>query len=61
MRTKNTIIHDIERCGCHYDNVCNQNGQPCQASFVVYKGIIHLWEDIVNQKVNLKNGTSTND
>jgi hypothetical protein len=28
MRTKSTTIHDIERCGCHYDNMCSKNGQP---------------------------------
>jgi hypothetical protein len=52
MRTKN-IIHDIERWGCHCDHVCSQHGQPCQASSIVYKGIIHLWEDVVCPKGEL--------
>jgi hypothetical protein len=53
MRTKSTI-YDTKRCGCHYDNVCSQHGQPCQASSIVYKGITHLWEDVVCPKGELE-------
>jgi hypothetical protein len=53
MKTKNTI-HDTKSYGYHYDNVCDQHGQPCQASSIVYKGITHLWMDVVWPKGELE-------
>jgi hypothetical protein len=34
--------------------VCSWHGQPCQASSIVYKGIVHLWEDLVCPKGELE-------
>lgn len=53
MKTNNTI-HDTKKCGYHCDNVCDQHGQPCQASSIVYKGITHLWMDVVCPKGELE-------
>ncbi len=49
LKIKNTI-HELQVCDCHHENVCGHDGQQCQASSVVYQGIIQLWEAIMCPK-----------
>jgi hypothetical protein len=49
LRTNN-LVHDVQFCDYHYGHICDHDGQQCQASCVVYKGIIQLWEAIVCPK-----------
>jgi hypothetical protein len=49
LKTKNTI-HELQVCDYHHENVCGHDGQQCQASSVVYQGIIQLWEAMVCPK-----------
>jgi hypothetical protein len=46
----NNLVHDVQFCGYHYGNICDHDGQQCQASYVVYKGITQLWEAIMCPK-----------
>lgn len=48
----NNVVHGNQVCGCACDDVCGFNGQPCQASSKVYKGINQMWEAIVCPKNN---------
>lgn len=49
LRTNN-LVHDVQFFDYHYGNICDHDGQQCQASCVVYKGITQLWEAIVCPK-----------
>jgi hypothetical protein len=49
MRQKN-IIHNEQLCDYQCDGVCGLYGQPCQASYVAYKGITDMWEAIACPK-----------
>lgn len=48
MRTNN-IVHGNHMCECFCD-VCGLDGQPCKASYDLYKGIIQIWEAMVCPK-----------
>jgi hypothetical protein len=45
----NNIVHGNHMCECFCD-VCGLDGQPCKASYDLYKGIIQFWEAIVCPK-----------
>jgi hypothetical protein len=51
MRIDCSGLHgNLEVCDYAYGVVCGYDGQPCQASSNVYKGITQLWEAIVCPK-----------
>ncbi len=49
MRTRG-VVHENQICDYAYGDVCGFDGQPCQTSGKVYKGITQMWETIVCPK-----------